>query len=562
MSSLLSRGPRGTIRRLFVTFWAAVMTVSVAWAGAILAPVPGIQPELTGAAGAAFADVATGDLGEGTLEVGASAISLYPRPEDYEAEFPGATWLRGEENAAACTTLSESVFAEIAGDPAHGAHLVTAGPSPWPENPDCLYQGGFGIGPMNPILGWDSGPGDPGYVDDGDSRTGHGLYVRSIVLSDGEDEIVMTVIDAEGYLFEYANKCGNLGPDRADCGARGIAAQMGAELDIDPSAFNIAATHAHSAPDLLGGWGFVPDWYMAQVYDTITESIRQAHASRVPAVLEVGEERAREFNRERRDTYHSAEEQQVAWLRALDATDQSVIATVGAYAAHPTSFGNNGAVAHADWPGLFVTRLEENFGGVGFHFMTGLGNLSNAGLKDRAPQLADRIPAVGSGHFLADTDIRTARHTWQQPVTNAPLTALGLPGFFDRSFLPTPATIHTGKEPDTAPCLSAAATSVELQASAARIGSDFALAATPGEVFANLTNTIKEKSGALVTMPLGQTNDALGYMPQQFEFNEVGQQTGLAAGGYLVVNYEDGYAIDRCVGDMALETTLDLLGGL
>ncbi len=28
------------------------------------------------------------------------------------------------------------------------------------------------------------------------------------------------------------------------------------------------------------------------------------------------------------------------------------------------------------------------------------------------------------------------------------------------------------------------------------------------------------------------------------------------------MNYEDSYAIDRCVGDMALETTLGLVSGL
>ena len=61
-------------------------------------------------------------------------------------------------------------------------------------------------------------------------------------------------------------------------------------------------------------------------------------------------------------------------------------------------------------------------------------------------------------------------------------------------------------------------------------------------------------------MPLAQANDALGYIPQSFELNPVGQQgLGFVAGGYLIVNYEDSYAIDRCFGDMALETTLDLL---
>ncbi|MEO6204583.1 MAG: hypothetical protein ABIO67_04265 [Mycobacteriales bacterium] len=63
--------------------------------------------------------------------------------------------------------------------------------------------------------------------------------------------------------------------------------------------------------------------------------------------------------------------------------------------------------------------------------------------------------------------------------------------------------------------------------------------------------------------PLAQTNDSLGYMPQSFEINPVGQQgLGFVAGGYVFVNYEDSYAIDRCVGDNVLETTLSALSAL
>ena len=66
-------------------------------------------------------------------------------------------------------------------------------------------------------------------------------------------------------------------------------------------------------------------------------------------------------------------------------------------------------------------------------------------------------------------------------------------------------------------------------------------------------------------MPLGQANDALGYMPQSFEMSPVGQQgLGFVASSRasLFVNYEDSYAIDRCFGDMALETTIGLLDAL
>ena len=102
--------------------------------------------------------------------------------------------------------------------------------------------------------------------------------------------------------------------------------------------------------------------------------------------------------------------------------------------------------------------------------------------------------------------------------------------------------------------------SVEVGVSALRIGDDLAVTTGPGELFSNLTNTIREKSPASVTLPLAQAGDALGYVPQSFELNPVGQQgAGFALGGVAVVNYEDAYAIDRCFGDMVLEKTIALL---
>jgi len=479
-------------------------------------------------------------LEAGRAYVGAAKSSMEPRPEDYNG-----TWVRDH---AACARMDENVLTAVEGDPQGLAeHLADTG-SPWPENPNCLYMGGFGLGPANPITAWDQE---------------YGLWIRSVAIGDGADTLVLTTIDGEGYFWDYASKCD-------DCGAKQLSDDLGAELGIDPSGIVIAATHAHSSPDFIGGWGFVPDWYMEQVSDTIKATVRQAVQRMEPAVLEVGEQQAREHNSERRDTYRSAEEQQLAWLRAYvpgqtkgKPAPARTIATIGAYAAHPTSKGTNDGVAHADWPGVFEKGLEDRFGGVGALFMTGLGNMSGSGGTTMGARLAALVPETGSGTPLVSTDVRTARRTWTQPATNVPLNSLGNAGFFDRQFNPTPSTIRTGENPDTAPCVSAAPSSVDVAAGAARIGDQFALTTAPGEIFSNFSNTVKEKSGALVTMPLGQANDALGYMPQDFEMSPVGQQgLGFVVGGYLIVNYEDSYAIDHCFGDAALEASISMLDEL
>jgi hypothetical protein len=538
--------PRSFLRIAAAGLLAGVTFVGAAWAGIA---VPGDDgplglelPDLTGGgqteptgeptASASQPTAAAVPSGPARLYAGAAKTSIAPRPADF-----GGTW---ETDPAACRTLDPGFLERLGTNPEDAAHLAHTG-SPWPENPSCIYQGGFGIGPMNPVSSFDPELG---------------LWVRSVAIGDGTDTIVLTIIDGEGWLWDYASKCD-------DCGAKQLGQTLGAELGIDPAGIVIAATHSHAAPDFIGGWGFVPDWYMEQVTEAVRATIRDAVGAMEPATIEVGEVQARDLNRERRDTYRSAETQAAAWLRAYVPAKKGqparTIATLGAYAGHPTTKGTNGGVAHADWPGAFERALEQRFGGVGLHFMTGLGNMSASG--DTGPALAARLPVLGKGTKITKPDVTAAQTTWVQPATNVPLTALGGAGFFDRKFVQAPASVSVGKS-ETAPCASAAPVGVEVAASALRVGDHLTITAGPGELFSNLTNTIIEQSPSPFTMPLAQANDALGYIPQSFELHPVGQQgLGFFLGGFLIVNYEDSYAIDRCFGDMTLETTLDLIRG-
>ncbi len=569
---------RTILRTTLVAGLTGTLMVSAAWAGIAIAPVPVPSlPAVGGEAvatsvtvkGAALTAVNPVTLGAGQMLVGAARTSMNPRPDLADkVKFPGARW---ETDPAQCKTVEPAWFQDLPKAAVNALDGIANPGSTWPENPNCIYQGGFGIGPMNPVKAFDQELG---------------LWVRSMAFSDGKQTLVTTVIDGEGWLWDYRSKC-------TDCGAKQIAASLGTDPELKARGVTAAshilhATHSHAAPDFIGGWGFVPNWYMAQITAAIKATAKQAVMTMEAATLEAGEQEARAFNSERRDTYRSAEEAQISWVRAVALPDAPapvpagdngngnnkgkgndpaptppgqprVIATLGAYAAHPTSKGTNGGIAHADWPGLFEKRLEERFGGFGLHFMTGLGNLSNSGGPAIGTRLADLLPAVGEGRPVDDTTVKVAQITATSALTNVPLTALGTPGFFDRKFNPTPAVVNTG-ESETAPCLSASPQSVELPASAARIGNDLIFTAAPGEVFANFTNTVKEKNVGRITFPLAQANDALGYMPQSFEINPVGQQgLGFAAGGYVFVNYEDSYAIDRCTGDLMLEETLTLL---
>jgi hypothetical protein len=548
--------PRTLLRAALVGGLTGAVALSAAWAGVGLAPAPAPATTLPARAahptgGSVSSAITAGvalrsnpaRLGPGEALVGAAKASITPRPKDMATRFPGARW---ETDPAECRTLDQHELDRLAG--AHAAEPLdgfASNGTPWPENPDCIYMGGFGIGPMNPVKSFDP-------VD--------GLWVRSIAISDGSQTLILTVVDAEGWLWDYKSKC-------SDCGAKQISAALAADpalkaRGVTPASFVLHASHSHSGPDFIGGWGFVPDWYMAQVTDTIKATAKQAVLSLERARLEAGEIEARRFNSERRDTYRSAEEEQLSWLRARTVDGKRTIATLGAYAAHPTTRGTNGGVASPDWVGPFEKRLEKRFGGIGLHFMTGLGNISASGGTAIGAQLADLVPAVGRGRQIGDTDLRLAQTTFREPITNAPLDALGTPGFFDRKFDLLPAAVSVGENPN-APCVSAAPQSVELPVTVAKLGQDIVLTTGPGEEFSNLTNTIKEKNAGKVVFPLAQANDSLGYMPQSFEISPVGQQgLGFAFGGYVFINYEDSYAIDKCVGDNALETTLAALAAL
>jgi hypothetical protein len=137
---------------------------------------------------------------------------------------------------------------------------------------------------------------------------------------------------------------------------------------------------------------------MEQVADAIRDSVRGRPSPPCsPAIVEAGEILAREHNRERRSTYRSAEEAGLSWFRALDAATGETIATVGAYAAHPTT--SSWAVTASPTrtgPGCSTPALEERFGGIGLHFMTGLGNMSPPAAR-RWSRLADLIPEIGEG---------------------------------------------------------------------------------------------------------------------------------------------------------------------
>ena len=525
--------PRRVARTLLASAVIGALSLGAAWAGAALGPTPdgpdlGSLPDQ---AGGPFREATASPtplpgLEGGEVYAGAAKINIAPQPDATKGEV----WIKDR-------SLCETMNPDGSGLPALPDKVADLA-SLWPENPGCIYTGGYGIGPMNAVDRFDET---------------YGLWVRSAAIGNGTETIVTTIIDGIYWQGHYARMCDG-------CGAFDLAAELGEELapyGVKASGIFIGATHSHTAPDFIGGWGGVPKWYMEQVADAVRDSIRQAVTGMKPAKLEAGEVLARDHNRDRRTTYHAAEEAGLSWLRTVG-RDGATIATLGAYAAHPVTRDNTGE-AHADWPGPFNKRLEERFGGVGLQFMTGLGNMSPRGGTAMGTALADSVPPVGAGQPIGSPGgpvaVKSAAVRWDQPVTNVALGALGGAGLFDRPFS-GPASVTVGRSSQR-PCVSASAVSARTGVNAARIG-NLVITGAPGETFSNLSNTLKEQRTGQLTFPLAVVNDGLGYIMQSFETFDEGRQA-LGFAGTDATEYEDAYSIDRCFGDMVLSQTMGLV---
>ncbi|MDP9183542.1 MAG: hypothetical protein M3P04_12295, partial [Actinomycetota bacterium] len=199
------------MRSLLVGGVAGAVGLSAAWAGVSVSPLP--SPPAVPVVSEAAPGVGSGALSSKPLridggvgvEVGAAKASIAPRVKDMAKRFPGARW---ETDPAECKTVEQHEVERLLGgnaaEPLDG--FANAG-TPWPENPSCIYMGGFGIGPMNPVKKFDT-------VD--------GLWVRAMAVRSGGKVLLLTVVDAEGWLWDYRSKC-------TDCGAKQISAALAAD---------------------------------------------------------------------------------------------------------------------------------------------------------------------------------------------------------------------------------------------------------------------------------------------------------------------------------------------
>ncbi|MGH7897254.1 MAG: hypothetical protein ACREQQ_04830 [Candidatus Binatia bacterium] len=527
---------------------SAALTALLSAANALaLAPdVETLPGEVAGVLAAAVTAPSGPKLAPGIFRVGANRTRLTPAP----ALFGGTTW-----QTTGCFEIEQA-----------NPDLMHALPSQghgWPfATPNCIYLGGFGIGPARAARSEDAG----------------GVWVRSIAISNGADTFVYQIIDATGYFYRYQ------GAACADCGIHDLRNQLSAASGIPVDNVVMGSTHTHAGPDAYGGWGGLPPWYWKQLHDSFLASGKQAVANLEEATIQVGMTLVRDFNGERRDHYYSPPDFSAGWLQAKRTGDGAVIATLANYAGHPTIVGD--PILHADWPGAAARRFESLYGGgVGILFEGGLGNMSVSGrggasdseaAENTGKAFAETLkPDIDLNSRVLTTNDMTANVALiQHPVmTNQGLAALGSLGLFSREFIPGtpgaagPGVYHWRKSGETGEvrsCDSASAIQIQTLVGAHRIG-ELGIGFAPGEIFSNVSSVVKSKRrNNKAMLVFGQTNDSLGYIMQSFEFDYKG--TGVAAAateyGTMTGEYEEVFALDHCLGDHVLQQLLDSTGAL
>jgi hypothetical protein len=384
-----------------------------------LPPLPVASEEATAAAEVVATEgpaALPGRLPDGQWLVGAAVTDLAPDPARWQTE--GCSEY-GSNFPEEVTHLADKAIDDQTGS--------------WPVSPDCVYLGGYGIGPARAATSVDPHAG---------------VNVRTLAISNGTPEgtVVWQMIDMVGYFASYRDDlCG-------DCGIADMRRSISSANGVPLENLAIGSTHTHGGADAYGAWGGLPAWYREQVRDAVLSSAAEALGGMQPATIAVGQVDARPFNDERRGTYHSSPDYGAVWLQARalprkKKDEGAVVATLVNDAAHPTVLGSQ-PVMHGDWPATASKALGDALGSVGLVVEGGPGNVSPSRPTEGGADLTgdgaydqyDRVIEMGSafatfvaadvargGTTLSTNEVKAAATVVEHPVTNWAEAAFGVP---------------------------------------------------------------------------------------------------------------------------------------
>lgn len=375
------------------------------------------------------------------------------------------------------------------------------------ELTDEFYLGGYG-GPYQ--RGIAEGVHDP-------------VFVRTMAIGYGPDEgVILAVVDAIGIGNQIQ---------------REIRATTAANLGIDESQVIIAATHSHSAPDLQGLWGGVPDDYKARVIADIVESATMAWSSKVPATLEAASTTS--ANRNRRDWGFTDDSLFALQATSLEGDPLGLLVT---FAAHPVILGDENLMISRDYCGYTIESLETTLEMPVLFFNGIQGDVSPSVPDGVYADDFERADAYGSLVAQAAIDVLDQREpvgvdfyrerrNFDLDIENELFILVAQAGIIYYDFMNRGETYW-----------------IDTQTTYMRFGEQIQMVAFPGESLTRNGLAVKEAMTAPHQPVLGLASDSLGYFVPSDEW-----MTGLNG------DYEESVSVGMEAGDVTRDLLLDMI---
>ncbi len=346
------------------------------------------------------------------------------------------------------------------------------------------------------------------------------LYARALVLETGETRVAIVSLDLVGFEYNDVLDARNLLPK---------------ELEIDHMV--VASTHNHSAPDVIGLWGFmnlkypffhlgINELYLEEVKLGIVESVSQAVSDLRDVRLRAAVAPTAEL-----DLIHDSREPEIIddWITGVQGiSGAQTVFTFVSWANHPEALGSENTAITADFPKWVCDEIEEQAGGIAVYVSGALGGLLSPNVPSETFEAAEDLgrtvgreiltalagqPFVRRGELSIDVDdevdiflfnplFRILNYLSETPRHDRELTTCGPYGRF---------------------CLDIR-TEVDVLSLATQSGRKILQMVTvPGELVPELGYDILGAMDGDVNVIIGLGNDELGYIIplNRFECNEL-----------------------------------------
>lgn len=343
------------------------------------------------------------------------------------------------------------------------------------------------------------------------------LSSRSLAISDKDTTMIITSIDAPGI-------------SKALIAA--IKTRVERRFGIAQDHIFIAATHAHSAPDLQGVWGGASDGYEAYVIRKVTRSIRRALRTREPAKIFSATTVAPVENRRG----YNVVDDSVSVLDIVSRDKKERIATLVNMSAHPTIVPPENTTYSAGYVHYLRDTVEDELGGITVFINGAVGDAQAAtndmrGLdvaEDYGELVGERVVDAIAHRDRVKGDLLVRSTTFMHPVSN-PIILGGIQaGLIDLALSPD------GQ--------------VTTQLSFFCFGDDVQGITFPGEALTRLAIPIQASLSGDVNFFFGLTNDSLGYFLPSDEFLQIEGRTT-----------EESASVDPFIGDVSQAVAIELI---